>query len=187
MGHLVPIVNGMRQLAASVSLSELLRLGFLSCLYSTRTPCVTCQRRQKKTKDRQTYKHAKVQTDRQTYIQTYQVVDTVVLPARNAWPVLLARLASSTRARKTSSPPFWCVIGFVVRCSACVQVVDVGMCVCGAACSARWGVLQRRHSFDAFLKRLGKRQSQELVRHWIRTSTRNSLSDDSPCGHLRVP
>ena len=29
MGHPVPIVNGMRQLAASVSLSELLRLGSL--------------------------------------------------------------------------------------------------------------------------------------------------------------
>ena len=50
MGHPVPIVNGMRQLATSVSLSELLRLGFLSCLYSTRTPCVTCQRRQQKQK-----------------------------------------------------------------------------------------------------------------------------------------
>ena len=32
----------------------------------------------------------------------------------------------------------------------------------------------------------GKRQPQELVRHWIRTATRNSLSDDSRCGQLRV-
>ena len=31
LGSVVPIVNGMRQLAASVSLSELLRLGCLSC------------------------------------------------------------------------------------------------------------------------------------------------------------
>ena len=79
------------------------------------------------------------------------------------------------------------MIGFVVRCCVGVPVVDVGMCVCGAACSARCGVLQRRHNFDAFLKRLGKRQPQELVRHWLGTATRNSLSDDSVGGHLRVP
>ena len=75
---------------------------------------------------------------------------------------------------------------FFVCCCVAVPTVDVGMCVCGAACSARCGVLQRRHGFDAFLKRLGKRQPQELIRHWIRTATRHSLSDDSLCGHLRV-
>ena len=76
---------------------------------------------------------------------------------------------------------------FVVCCCVSVPVVDVGMCVCVAACSARCCVLQRRHNFDAFLKRLGKRQLQELVRHWIRTATHHSSSDDSLCGHLRVP
>ena len=77
----------------------------------------------------------------------------------------------------------WCMFCFfVVCCCVGVPVVDVGMCVSGAACSARCGVLQRHHNFDAFLKRLGKRQPQELVRHWIRTATRHSLSDDSLCG-----
>ena len=49
------------------------------------------------------------------------------------------------------------------------------------------GVLQRRHNSDAFLERFGKRQSPVLVRHWLGTALRNSLSDDSLCGHLRVP
>ena len=74
----------------------------------------------------------------------------------------------------------WCV-------ALLVPVVDVGMYVCGLACCACCGVLQRRHLFDALLQRFGKRQSQVLVRHWLGTATRNSLSDDSLCGHLRVP
>ena len=49
---------------------------------------------------------------------------------------------------------------------------------CGAACYACCGVMLRRHNFDAFLKRSGKRQPQELIRHWIRTMTRNSLLDE---------
>ena len=51
----------------------------------------------------------------------------------------------------------------VVCCCVGVPVVDVGMCVCGAACSVRCGVLQRRHNSDAFLKRLGKRQPQSVA------------------------
>ena len=48
---------------------------------------------------------------------------------------------------------------FVVCCCVGVPVVDVGMYVCGAACYACCGVLQRRHTFDPFLKRIiGKRQ-----------------------------
>ena len=48
---------------------------------------------------------------------------------------------------------------FVVCCCVGVPVVDVGMYVCGAACYACCGVLQRRHNFDVFLKRIiGKRQ-----------------------------
>ena len=39
---------------------------------------------------------------------------------------------------------------------------------------------------DAFLKCFGKRQPQELVRHWIRKATRNSLSDEGLCRHLRL-
>ena len=39
---------------------------------------------------------------------------------------------------------------------------------------------------DAFLKCFGKRQPKELVRHWIRKATRNSLSDESLCRHLRL-
>ena len=73
-----------------------------------------------------------------------------------------------------------------VCCGVGVQVVDVSVYACGAACFACCGVLQRRHNFDAFLTRPGKRQPQKFVRHWIRTAARNSLSDDSLCGHLRV-
>ena len=72
-------------------------------------------------------------------------------------------------------------------CCGGVQVADVRMYACGAACFACCGVLQRRHNFDAFLTRAGKRQPKELVRHWIRTATRDNLSDDSLCGHSRVP
>ena len=75
---------------------------------------------------------------------------------------------------------------FVVCCCVGVPVVNVGMYVCDPAHCACCGVLQRRRSFDAFLKRFGKRQPQELVRHWTRTATRNSFSDDSLRGHLRV-
>ena len=39
---------------------------------------------------------------------------------------------------------------------------------------------------DAFLKRFGKRQPHELVRHWIRTATRNILSAYGRCRHLRL-
>ena len=60
--------------------------------------------------------------------------------------------------------------------------VDVGVYVCSAACYACCGVLQRRHNFDAFLRRFGKRQPQVLVRHWLGTATRSSLSDDCPSG-----
>ena len=77
-----------------------------------------------------------------------------------------------------------CAIGFVVRCSVCVQVVDVGMYVC--VLRAVRAELQRRHNFDAFLKRLSNRQPQELVRHGTRTATRNSLSDYGLCRHLRL-
>ena len=42
-------------------------------------------------------------------------------------------------------------------------------------------------NFDAFLKRFGERQSPVLVRHWLGTTLRDSLSDDSLCGHFRVP
>ena len=68
---------------------------------------------------------------------------------------------------------------FVVCCCVGVPVDDVGMYKCGATCHACCGVLQRRHHFDAFLRRSGKRQPQELVRRWLGTATRNNLSDDS--------
>ena len=44
---------------------------------------------------------------------------------------------------------------FVVRCSVGVLVASDGMYVCGPACCACCGVLQRRHNSDAFLKCLG--------------------------------
>ena len=47
------------------------------------------------------------------------------------------------------------------------------VCMCGLACCACCGVLQRRHNFEAFLQRFGKRQSHVLVRHWLGTATRN--------------
>ena len=91
--------------------------------------------------------------------------------------------------RRLRPPPCcsWCVIGFVVRCSVCVPIVDVAMYVCGAAGHACCGVPQRRHNFDAFFKRFGKHQPQVLVRHWIRTATRSGVSDYGVCRHLRVP
>ena len=54
---------------------------------------------------------------------------------------------------------------FEVCCCVGVPVIDVGVCVCGAACYASCAVLQRRHNFDAFLKRLGIRQPKVLIRH----------------------
>ena len=75
----------------------------------------------------------------------------------------------------------------VVCSSVGVPVADVGMYVCGPACCACCGVLQRRHNFDAFLKRLESRHACKLTLNWLGTATRNSLSDDSLCGHLRVP
>ena len=114
------------------------------------------------------------------------VLSCAVPTARNLWLVQPVNLASwhGRHAKRRLHPPpcnSWCVIGFVVRCSVSVQVVDVVMYVRGAACYARCGVLQRRHNFDAFLKRFGKRQPQGLVRHWIRTATRNSKSDYGLC------
>ena len=76
-------------------------------------------------------------------------------------------------AKRRLRPPPCCglrVIGFVVRCSVCVQVVDVGMYVCGVVCYACCGVLQRRHRFNAFLKRFRKREPQRLVRHRLGTA-----------------
>ena len=49
------------------------------------------------------------------------------------------------------------------------------------------GVLQRRHNSDTVLKRLGSRHACELTLNWLGTATRNSISDDSLCGHLPVP
>ena len=68
-----------------------------------------------------------------------------------------------------------------------MPVVDVGMFVGGAACDACCGVLQRRHNFDAFLKRLGSRHACKLTLNWLGTATRNSLSGDSPGGHFTCP
>ena len=111
--------------------------------------------------------------------------------ARNLWLVQLVNLhpGHGRRAKRHLRPALccdWYVVGFVVRYSVCVQVVDVGMYVSGAACYACCGVLHRRHNFEAFLKCFGKRQPQELDRHSIRTATRNCLPHDCLCGHLRV-
>ena len=69
-------------------------------------------------------------------------------------------LVSCTQApRKTPSPPcsmlrlvhvwlLWCV-------APLVYLLLMLVCVCGPACCACCGMLQRRHNFDAFLKRLG--------------------------------
>ena len=54
---------------------------------------------------------------------------------------------------------------FGVCCGVGVQVVDIGMYACGAACCACCRVLQRRHNFDAFLTHSNKRQPKEFVRH----------------------
>ena len=124
-------------------------------------------------------------------ISSRHVSGWAVPPARNSWPVLPSdwhlRHGRTTPSPSSSILRLVLVSFFVGCCCVGVPVVDVGMCVCGAACSARCGVLQRHHNFDAFLKRHGKRQPQELVRRWIRTATRHSSSDDSPCGHLCVP
>ena len=56
-----------------------------------------------------------------------------------------------------------------------MPVGDVGMYACGLACCACCGVLQRRHNFDAFLKRLGSGHACKLTLNWLGTATRNSL------------
>ena len=93
-------------------------------------------------------------------------------------------------AQRRRRPPASCCLVHVMFlwCVALVgvPVANAGMCECGPACCACCGVLQRRHNFDAFLHRFGKRQSQVLVRHWHGTATRNSSSDDGLCGHLCV-
>ena len=61
-----------------------------------------------------------------------------VRAARNPWPVLSARLASSTRARTTPSPPSGACFVSVVCCCIGAPVVDVGMYVCGAALCVLW-------------------------------------------------
>ena len=60
-------------------------------------------------------------------------------------------------------------------------------CMCVVLRVACCGVLQRRHNSDAVLKRLGSRHACKLTLNWLGTATRNSLSDDSLCGHLPVP
>ena len=77
------------------------------------------------------------------------------------------------RAAASTYLGLWCIALFYV------QVVCVGMYVCSAACYACIGAPQRRPNFDGLLKRCGKRQPQELVRHCLRTATRDSLSDYS--------
>ena len=86
-----------------------------------------------------------------------------VRAAQNPWPVLPARLASSTRARTTPSPPSSMLRLVHVLFLWCVAVLAylslMLVCTCVAGCYACCGVLQRRHNFDPFLKRIiGKRQ-----------------------------
>ena len=107
---------------------------------------------------------------------------------RNPWPAPHVNLAFWTRAPRTTPSMLRLVnVLSVVCCCVGVPVADVGMYVCGPACCACCGVLQRRHNFDTFLKRLRSRHACELTLNWLGTATRNSLSDDSLCGHLRVP
>ena len=70
---------------------------------------------------------------------------------------------------------------------ACFVFVVCCVCVCGPACCACCGVLQRRHNFDEFLKRLESRQPCKLTFDWLGRATRDSSSDDSLSGHLRIP
>ena len=110
------------------------------------------------------------------------VLGWAVPAARNLWLVQLVDLASSTWAPGVSA--LLHAAAFAVCCCVGVPVYDVGMYVC-AECYARCGV--RRHNLGAFLKRLGSRHACKLTLNWLGTATGNSLSDDSPCGHLRVP
>ena len=55
---------------------------------------------------------------------------------------------------------------FVLWCVALVgvPVANVGMNVCGPACCACCGMLQRRHKSDAFLKHLGSGAAMRVNR-----------------------
>ena len=120
------------------------------------------------------------------------VLGWAVRTPRNPWPAPHVNLAFWTWAPRTTPSPPPSMLRLVhvlsVVCSSVgVPVANVGMYVCGRACCACCGVLQRRHNFDAFLKRLGSRHACKITLSWLGTATRNSLSDDSLCGHLRVP
>ena len=96
------------------------------------------------------------------------VFGCAVPTARNLLLVQPVDLASWTRApRNTPSPPSSMLqlvrAWFLLPWSVCVQVVDVGMYVRGAACCACCDVLQRCHKFDAILKRFDNGYVQRRV------------------------
>ena len=98
--------------------------------------------------------------------------------ARNPWPVLPARLSSSTRARTTPSPPS-SMLRLVRDCFCGVLLLLVCLllmlaCMCVVLRVACCGVLQRQHNSDAVLKRLGSRHACKLTLNWLGTATRNS-------------
>ena len=75
------------------------------------------------------------------------------------------------------------VFGTLLRAPSLVSHLNIRLAI------SAWSLFQSglRHSFDAFLKRLGRRHACRMNLNWLSTATRNSLSDDSLCGHLRVP
>ena len=68
------------------------------------------------------------------------------------------------QSHTTPSPPS----SMPVCCSVGVRVADVGMYVCGPACCAWCGVLQRRPNSDAFLKVLGSCHVCKFALNWRR-------------------
>ena len=113
------------------------------------------------------------------------VLGCAVPTARKLSLVQPVNLASWTRAPHTTPFPPSSMLRlvrdwvFVVRALfVCKLQMLVRTCVmlrvmCAAVC------YKRRHDFDAFLKHFGKRQPQELVRHWTR-------KDYGPCRHIRL-
>ena len=94
-------------------------------------------------------------------------------------------------ARTTPSPPS-SMLRLVRDCFCGLLLLLVCLllmlaCMCVVLRVACCGVLQRRHNSDAVLKRLGSRHACKLTLNWLGTATRHRLSDDSLCGHLRVP
>ena len=125
---------------------------------------------------------------RSSVFSSRHVLGWAVPAARNPLPAQHVNLAFRTRAPRTTPSMLRLVHVLFLWCVALLVCLLLMLaCMCVVLRVACCGVLQRRHNSDAFLKRLGSRHACKLTLNWVGTATRNSLSDDSLCGHLRVP